>query len=148
MFQYNVLSRTNLTGDIYGNDLKTARRKLTAAEIKALFTTPIELIPAPGAGFITWIAHTVAFLDYSTAAFTGDHDLIITDASGVEVTAEIPYAMYQNTADVLHDIANVNNTTRVLDEAISISAETADPGGATAASTLTLTIFYMTIKAT
>lgn len=148
MIHQELISRTNLVGDIYGNHLMTTKRRLTAAEIRAIYDTPIELIPSPGADKYIWVAKITAYLEYATAVFTGTGDLIFTetDGSGTEVATELPYATLNSAADVISDISNVDAAARLLDTPIVVSAETANPGGATAASILTLTILYMITK--
>ena len=151
-FQYNVLSRTNLTGDIYGNELKTARVTLTAAEIKALNTTPQVLLPAPGVGFFNSIDHIVAFLNYSTAVFTGGNALRFceTNGAGTSIAEDISSAFLNSAVDIVAEVSGSvywGQVTRLLNVPLVVVVPVADPGGATAASTLTFTIFYKTIKA-
>lgn len=88
-------SAGTLTHDLpNGTDyIKTsiAVRVLTAAETKALFTTPISLVAAPGAGLVAFPIEIVAKNVFGTAAYTGGNALEFryTDASGTKVTADI-----------------------------------------------------------
>jgi len=49
---------------------KYAQRTLTSAEIKLLGTTPITLIPAPGAGKSIWLKNVYARLNFNTTAYS------------------------------------------------------------------------------
>ena len=44
--------------------------KITSAEILALYTTPKELVPAPGAGKVLEFVGAIFFLDFNSAAYT------------------------------------------------------------------------------
>lgn len=57
--------------------MQQVNKTLTAAEIKALFTTPIELVPAPGAGRALIPFAAVAVLHFLTTAFAGANDMNI-----------------------------------------------------------------------
>jgi len=67
---------------------------LTAAQVKALFTTPITLIAAPGAGIAILVDRITFVSTYGTATYAGSNALEFryTDASGSKVTADIPSA--------------------------------------------------------
>jgi len=73
--------------------LSIARKQLTTAEVLALFTTPIEVIAAPGAGKAILVHRMVAAMDYNTTAYVGgageDLTLTYTDASGLALTAPL-----------------------------------------------------------
>lgn len=64
---------------------------LTDTQVKALFTTPITLISAPGSGKVV-LVHGILFSStYNSAAYAGSNALEFryTDASGAKVTADI-----------------------------------------------------------
>jgi len=50
--------------------LQQAERTLTSAEVLALFTTPIEVVAAPGAGKYIELVSAVLAYDYGTTAYT------------------------------------------------------------------------------
>ena len=87
--QINTLLADNTTGDITASDLRSvltdivdsypdiqvASGTLTSAQIKALHTTPITLISAPGAGIMLQPLAMRFFLDFETTAYTGSYTL-------------------------------------------------------------------------
>jgi len=54
----------NLMGKIYEDEIT-----ITSAEILALYTTPKELVPAPGANKVLQFESAVGFLDFNTTAY-------------------------------------------------------------------------------
>lgn len=68
--------------------------QITSAQILALFATPIEVIPAPGAGKYIEIESVTAWLDYNSAAYAGiaageDWVLKEENAAGAEITGHL-----------------------------------------------------------
>lgn len=59
------------------SEVKTIKVSLTAAQIKALPTTSITLIAAPGAGRMNQVISAIAKLNYGTVAFDQSSDLQI-----------------------------------------------------------------------
>jgi len=135
--------------DKYDNLLNSAKVRLTAAQIKLLKTTPQTLISAPGENKFIQIEKIIGYLDYSTAIFTGSYDLEFreTDGSGTKVSADLTYTFLNSAADITAEVSGIEaQTTRLLDQAIVVAVPVADPGGATAASTLTIIVIYRIIK--
>lgn len=67
------------------NAIRYADVSLTNAQLKALRATPIELVPAPGAGKFIEFVSAVPFLDYGSSALTrpgGDEDLVVRYENG------------------------------------------------------------------
>jgi len=135
--------------DRFGNVANSVRVKLTAAEVKLLKTTPQTLIPAPGANKYIQVDKVIGYLDYKTAVFTGGNNLEFreTGATGTKVSADLSSTFLNTAADIVAEVSGIEaQTTRLLDQPIVVAVPTADPGGATAASTLTLIIIYRVIK--
>ena len=135
--------------DEYGNLLNSVRVKLTATQVKALKTTPQTLVPAPGTNKFISVEKVIAYLDYSGGQFTGSNNLEIreTDGSGTKVSADLTAAFLNGAADTSVETSGIEaQTTRLLNKPIVVAVPTADPGGATATSTLTLIVIYREIK--
>lgn len=65
---------------------KEATGTLSQAQIIALFSTPVTLVAAPGAGKIVIVDELEFFHDYATAAYTGGGDVTVEYAtSGLDI---------------------------------------------------------------
>lgn len=127
--------------------IEQKRVTLTSAEIKALFTTPKTLIPAPGAGFTHVVQEVVASLDYGTVAYTGANALEIryTGAAGVKVSGDIAAACLNSASDRMDRAVPVAVAVAVANAPIVACVPTANP--AAGDGTLILDIIYRTVKA-
>lgn len=120
---------------------------LTAAQVKALNTTPIALVAAPGAGKVIVVDRIFGESVGATAAFTGANALEFryTNGSGTKVSADLP-ASFINAADAATVLGTVGGIEAALvpvaNAAIVAFVPVANPGGATAAGTITLTVVY------
>jgi hypothetical protein len=67
-----------------------AEVEISAAEILDLFATPVELVPAPGAGLVLELISLLLAYDWGTVAYTigtaGNLQVKYTDGSGVAVS--------------------------------------------------------------
>lgn len=75
--------------------------ELTSAEILALYTTPKELVEAPGAGKVLEFLSAVLFLDYGTATYATYGDLTVNlHTTGTALSDTVAAAdLVQQTAD-------------------------------------------------
>lgn len=73
--------------------LKTVSKHLTTAQVKALNTTAIELIPAPGAGKVISVIDFVCKLTFGSAAFDATIDLKIGNST---VVGTLPQSILEN----------------------------------------------------
>ena len=126
--------------------LQASQVTLTAAQIKALNTTPIMLIPARGAGTIIDIESIVAKLVYGSVAFTGANaiETRFTNGSGAKVAADIGSTFLNGTANAIDHVGGVvTELTPVANAAVVLAVPTANPGAGD--STLVVTAFYRVI---
>ena len=139
--------------DRYDHLLTSSKTILTAAQVKLLNTTPQVLITAPGPNKFISVEKAVAYLDFSTAVFTGGNDLEIraTDGAGTALTYDGFSAAFLNSAlDVIAVESGISywaEVSRALDQPVVAVVPVADPGGAAdVASTLTIILIYRVIK--
>ena len=137
--------------DKYGNSIRTKKVRLTATQVKALFTTPQTLVPAPKIDEYAVVEKIVMYLDYSGAVFTGANNLEFreTNGAGTKVTADITAAALNGAADAVVEVGDIEaQTTRLLNKPIVVAVPVANPGGASATSKVTFITFYRIVKVT
>jgi len=64
-----------------GGALQYVEYTLTSENIKSMFTTPVEIMPAPGAGKITIIYQILSKFIYGTIQYTGGNQLLFKTAT-------------------------------------------------------------------
>lgn len=134
---------------------------LSSAQVKALHTTPIVLVPPPTStrSFI-FVDGVAGRLSYAGTAYTGTNNLEFryTSASGLKVCADMPAAVFLNaTASALSYSPWQVDYSRTVDSnftpvgggsgpngQIVVSVPTANP--ATGNSPITLIVYYRTIS--
>jgi hypothetical protein len=118
---------------------------LTAAQIKALNTTPVSLIAAPGSGKVIIIERLMAESIGVVAAFTGANALEFKYAgTATKVTADIPSTFINAVVGTpqYRTVGGVEDVVTPANTAVTVSVPVANPGGATAAGTIRFTIAY------
>jgi hypothetical protein len=132
-------------GDISKSLTAAVQRKkvtLTSAQILALNTTPIALIPAPGAGKYISVDEVVCLLNFNTTQYTGANALEFryTDGSGVKVTGDIAAALINAAANRADKAIGAAVAVAVANAAIVAVVPTANP--AAGDSTIVVDIKY------
>lgn len=119
---------------------------LTAAQVKALNTTPQSLVPAPGTGKANVVLQIFAKNTFLTTAFAGSNNLEFryTSSNGAKVSADIDAAFMLATATAYRSVTGVTTElTPVVNAPIVIDVPTADP--TQGLGSLTVQVFYRTI---
>lgn len=136
-----------LEGQIPTTLAQRAQVTLTAAQIKALFTTPQVLVAAPGAGFYISIDEIVATLNYGTIQFTGANavEFRYTDGSGSKVTGDAASAWLNGAAT-----AGVKTVSAAVTPLANAAVVAAVPSGNPAAgdSTVKFDVLYRIVPTT
>lgn len=127
------------------HSVQTAKLTLTAAQVKALFTTPMTLIAAPGAGYIIDVIDVMGYLNYGTTQFTGANDVNIqyTNGSGAAATGVLSHNWLNGSASAAVKAVGVA-VTPVANAAIVVAVGTANPGAGD--STVVIEISYRVVK--
>lgn len=105
---------------VRGKELKVFTKKttVTVAEMLALFTTPISLVAAPGAGKAILVHRVTGSVDYVSAAYATNttQEVRYTNGSGTKVTADFA-ALVTATADKYVSVGGIEAATVLTDNA-------------------------------
>lgn len=118
---------------------------LTSAQILALFTTPITVIPAAGAGTVIVVNKLVAKLPYVSTTYAGANALEVryTNAAGAKATADLPTS-FLNSASTAYYKAIEASVAPVENSPVVVAIPTANP--TVGNSTIVLEIEYAVRK--
>jgi len=148
----NVLTSngTNWTSAAAAGGVSFVQLNISSANFKTLFTTPLQLLAAPGAGLIT-IPLAFAFkLNYAgTNPYTAGNQVQWYYVGYIsEPLASISNTTYINSTNKTYSVVQIenNNTVGVFENvAINVSMQTGNPSGNAAGdNTVTVAMWYVT----
>jgi hypothetical protein len=81
--------------------IQYAEKDITSAQVLTLNATPIVVVPAPGAGYVTEFISAVLIIDYNTATYAtnGNCNFKYTNGSGTTVSDTVAAAAFLHQAD-------------------------------------------------
>ena len=122
------------------NEFLEAQVELTAAQIAVLNATPVEVVAAPGAGYILEPISAVIDLDYSGGALTTnvDADIINTTTGTQLMTAADGFSGTADKQTKFTQVAGVLND----NEALAVQMNTGEATVGSSTSTATVTVTY------
>lgn len=123
--------------------VNVAQVNLTAAQIITLFTAPIILIPAPGAGKSIIIDFVLFRYLYGGVAYTGGGVTTIGYAGGAAAVATVPAATL--TAGASSDSTLPTTALTVVTQNAALQISTATANFAAGNGTLQIYIYYSTV---
>lgn len=138
------LSRDNTQGKFVGGDARavlSAEVELTPAEVLDLNTTPIEIVPAPGAWKAIVVIQALASVDFDSAAYETNTTLqLLTDnATNAQFVNTNLLAATDDSIWLFESVTS--NTLQVVeDEPLEVTVATGDP--ATGDSPIKVKVFY------
>jgi hypothetical protein len=130
----------NTIQDIADLALITAKVDVSSAEILALFTTPKQLVAAPGSGKMILPISAMYYVHAGGIAYATNTDLSISLSGTISTTVDAPLSSASNKIEVVAPVFTNNNAT-AINAALFVRAS----GGNPTAGNGTLTV-YVTYK--
>lgn len=121
------------------DEFKVATRILTFTEVRALNTTPIEVVAQPGANKALIPLAVESFVDFNSAAYATNLDLLFEYGSAGTQIAILTGALAA-TADAVSHGPAVNLVDEALNQSIDVTEGGGDP--ATGDSPVHVTVYY------
>jgi len=125
------VTRNFTVGDVAAfavNNYTETTVSLTASQVAALQSTPVELIAAPGAGKYIKILELSLFLDYTAPAYTFAQTIDVDYASG-QTIATATTAFGQSAADAVFSVGTLFSGIVPADDKVQITTGGAVGGG-------------------
>lgn len=123
----------------------TQKTSITSAQIKALNTTPITVVAAPGAGYAVQALSFLLKYTYATAVYATNTNSFIyyTGIAASKVMANNAILAETASADAIQMPANlIFSAGDLANKALLLTVATGDPTGNTAAGTLDVYVTY------
>ncbi len=99
---------------------------ISAADLKTMFTTPIELIAAAGANKVIVVDSIIGFLDYGAATYTGGGTVRVIHGTSSHILNVAPSSLIKASSDGNYTFTQDSNTVlSVFNEALEITNQTA-----------------------
>lgn len=129
------------------NLAKEATIVLTSAQVLALNSTPITLVPAPGAGKYISVDEVVATVNFNSVAYTGANAVEVryTDGSGSKVTGDLA-AAWLNSASTAGVKSVAAAVTPLANAAVVAAVPSANPAAGN--STVKVSVLYRIVTTT
>ena len=125
-----------------GGTVSVAKVTLTSAQVQDLVSTPITLVPAPGAGWIVSILSATCYIDYNSVAYTTGADILLEYGTATIVTFDGVLAL---TADSVM-VASPSGSTAVAGASNAPVLITADGVPGAGNSPVTVSVAYVLIS--
>lgn len=140
-----------ITGKIKGSQgiIGVAERRtvtLTTAQLLALFSTPVEIVPAPGTGkYISVDEIVVKGPASGSTAYTGANavEARYTNGAGSKVTGDIAAALLNSVTSRVDKVIGAA-VTAVANAPVVLAVPTANPGAGTGS--LTVDVIYRVVN--
>jgi hypothetical protein len=130
------------------SQIGTVNVNLSAIEVQSLNTTPIRLVPAPGAGYMHIVLSAVFVYNYGTSAYTGPGLGYVYAGNSANFWGNVGNSFLSGTANKI-SIANISNSlydmplTDFENQPINVTSGGNPTGGD---GTLTVIVTYVTVK--
>lgn len=113
--------------DIVDSAVFSVKRTLSSAEILQLFTTPITLVAAPGAGKVVRPLALYLKLNYNSVPYDTNVNLRVNVGTLLGVVLATSYLGQSTTAYSFYNTSGVNTATDPTNTACTIAAQTGNP---------------------
>ena len=115
---------------------------LSQSDIQALYSSPYDVLPAPGVNNYYEVISATAYMNYDTTAYANGTDLLELQISGTKFYS-FPNSFTETTADVVCQGTKTADALIPVNKGIKLTTTSADPTGGGASSSLRLDLIYV-----